>query len=80
MRKQAGKKAVERALRWWGKWAGRSERRVPDAHFSVLDRAGYLDRSEEGNGEVTLTPQGKDAMRALGYRDVGFGQWEVTEC
>ena len=68
--------ATERALRWWAKWAGRSERRVPGAHYSALKDAGYLDCSEEGNGEVSLTKEGKAGMKALGFRDAGFGQWE----
>jgi hypothetical protein len=73
--KQTETSAVRRALRWWGKWAYVG-RRVPPAHYSTLKQAGYLDCSEEGNGEVSLTNEGRAAMRALGFRDNGFGQWE----
>jgi hypothetical protein len=66
------------ALHWWAANSA-SGKRVPDSYFYVLDEAGYLDRSEEGNGEVSLTSEGKAAMRKLGYLDTGYGHWRPKD-
>jgi hypothetical protein len=48
---------------------------VPSSYYAALHDAKYL-RDDLGDHEAELNEAGRQAMKRLGYRDVGFGLWE----